>query len=307
MVAAVYGAAMGGGRLAALFGSDDNVVARALRKPAAELDVFDACAVACLHANEHGPLARGGDAPVAAAGFSGAFELLMVVTTNHFLHSKKIPDEDRPRKLLRLSLEQLRATGTPSVIEAAGLWNTAKHCIMGRVAVAKDALEEYSIFDQIVATLRLAGSPAEWSTISSGHSALAMAAMEVGSNVIKMHDGERRRPDKQALIASGLFDMCCEAVQSYELRAAAGRDDTQVMVLYQCLGRIRDGLDQPGSRAKIEAISSALHYCLLHDQVGLKEFGYTTAAVAANLCAGCFGRDDGDSKFVFTQGQVDNM
>jgi hypothetical protein len=165
---------------------------------------------------------------VAAAGFSGAFELLMVVTTNHFLHSKKIPDEDRPRKLLRLSLEQLRATGTPSVIEAAGLWNTAKHCIMGRVAVAKDALEEYSIFDQIVATLRLAGSPAEWSTISSGHSALAMAAMEVGSNVIKMHDGERWRPDTQALIAPGLFDMWCEAVQSYELRGAAGRDDTQV-------------------------------------------------------------------------------
>ena len=45
---------------------------------------------------------------MAAAGFSGAFELLMVVTTNHFLHSKKIPDEDRPRKLLRLSLGQLR-------------------------------------------------------------------------------------------------------------------------------------------------------------------------------------------------------
>ena len=55
IVVAVYGAAMGGRRLAALFGSDDNVVARALRKPAAELDVFDACAVACLHANEHGP------------------------------------------------------------------------------------------------------------------------------------------------------------------------------------------------------------------------------------------------------------
>jgi hypothetical protein len=223
-LAAVYGATMGGGRLAALFGSDDNVVARALRKPAAELDAIDARAVACLHANEHGPLARGGDAPVAAAGFSGAFDLPMVVTTNHFLHSKKMPDEDRPRKLLRLSLEQLRAT--PPVIEAAGLWNTAKHCIMGRVAVAKDALEEYSIFDQIVATLRLAGSPAEWSTISSGHSALAMAAMEVGSNVIKMHDGERRRPDMTSKLSSLLGCPTCGAKRCSPTSCVAPRAGT---------------------------------------------------------------------------------
>ena len=134
-----------------------------------------------------------------------------------------------------------------------------------------------------------------------------MFGLEVASNIIKLHAVEQHRPDKLALISSGMFDECLAVVQSYEQRGAADVHGTDGGMLYQCLGKIRDGLDQPGSVAKIRAASLAFGFCLSNDKVLIAEIGYTTATIAANICAGVFGRDDGENLFAFTQSQVDTM
>ena len=87
-----------------------------------------------------------------------------------------------------------------------------------------------------------------------------------------------------------------------------GVGDTNGPILYHCLARIRDGLDQPGSSDKIRAAASALAFCMSNNIVMSAEVGYTTAAVAANVAAGVFGRDDDESSpFVFEQQHVDAM
>ena len=68
---------MCGGRMAAALcnAEDDSVVARALRKPVAELDADDARAYGCQLAFEGQYCARGFSAPLRAAGFAGGADL----------------------------------------------------------------------------------------------------------------------------------------------------------------------------------------------------------------------------------------
>eukprot|EP01047_Picozoa_sp_COSAG01_P090109 COSAG01_NODE_22032_length_875_cov_0.612113_1_plen_175_part_10 len=76
---AVYGAAFGGGRTAALWGSEYNVAARALRKPAEELTAADARSIVFIETYKGACMMRGATKPLLAAGFPGAdwFTLFM--------------------------------------------------------------------------------------------------------------------------------------------------------------------------------------------------------------------------------------
>ena len=66
-------------------------------------------------------------------------------------------------------------------------------------------------------------------------------------------------------------------------------------------------MDQPDCRAKVRGIASSLAFVLANDLMVIEDIGLTTAATAANICAGVFGRDDGEREFVFTQKHVDTM
>ena len=78
--AAVYGAALGGGRMARLWNGEGNVIAVAVRKPAAELTRADARSFACAYAMFTPALARGNTAPFKAAGFATSMEYFGLVS-----------------------------------------------------------------------------------------------------------------------------------------------------------------------------------------------------------------------------------
>ena len=91
---------------------------------------------------------------------------------------------------------------------------------MSRPSVGKYALEELGIFELIVSTLRQVGSPIERLSISSNQGCMAAAALEACQYVIKCYSAEQHRPDKEALISSGLYAECLAMVQAYEQRGA---------------------------------------------------------------------------------------
>ena len=86
--AAVYGAAWSGGRFARWLNAEGNVIAAALRKPAAELTRADARSYACVRAMEVSALARGGTATWKAVGFT-AKEYLSFVSAHHMTRSAR--------------------------------------------------------------------------------------------------------------------------------------------------------------------------------------------------------------------------
>ena len=79
--ASLFGAALGEGRWSALWRSEDNVVAQALRKPAEELTREDALHLACADAFWAQASVRGYTKPYAAAGFATTMEFFGVFMT----------------------------------------------------------------------------------------------------------------------------------------------------------------------------------------------------------------------------------
>ena len=309
-IATMWAAAFGPlERLGNMWDAADNVVARALRKPAAELDAADARAYACQETYLGYMSARGADAPVRAAGCATVRDWLAIwLSADPITSKKKMPEDAHPRALLRLCLEMLGAEQQPpGALQATGLWTAVRNCLAGRPAVGKYA-RELGIFEIAVSNLRRAGTAAEWPSISSGHGAWAGYALNAVSETTKAHNADQVRPDKEALLSSGLLDACLAAVQAFEQRGTDGVADTHHWAIYHSLGLIRNMVGyQPECRAKVRGIASSLAFALENDLPAIEEIGLTAAATAANICAGVFGRDDGGSEFVFTQKHVDRM
>ena len=78
--AEMFGAALGGGQHARFFGAESNVIAEALRKPAAELTRADARSWACWVAHAPPGFARGATAAWKAAGFATTLEFFALVS-----------------------------------------------------------------------------------------------------------------------------------------------------------------------------------------------------------------------------------
>ena len=85
--ATIYGATFGEGRLGALWSSDSNVIARALRKPASELTAADVRSMVYVEAIDQFANIRGSTKPWAAAGLPG-MKWLMLMMSEHPLASK---------------------------------------------------------------------------------------------------------------------------------------------------------------------------------------------------------------------------
>ena len=81
---AVYGSALGEGRLAAYYRSTGSVLAQAVGKPASELTRADAGSFACANAYLPPSFARGITRPVAAAGFATTSALLALCMTEEW-------------------------------------------------------------------------------------------------------------------------------------------------------------------------------------------------------------------------------
>ena len=100
----------------------------------------------------------------------------------------------------------------------------------------------------------------------------------------KQFGGELSRPDLAACVASGLFDLCIEAIKAVAAAGVDGLQDTHHCALYYVLSVVRTCRAQPGSEGRIRSVADALAFCLMNDLDCVVDIGVTTGAMAAQIC-----------------------
>ena len=279
---AMHGAAFGDGGYERLWNSD-SVLNAALRKPASQLTRADAASYVCTIAYEPVCFAHGATAPWAATGFTamGFFDLCL---SDAILSKKKTPENDVPRKMLTLLLELLQSNELPEVeLAIGGAWYAVRFCLVGRSSLGPVTLE-CGVVELAVAHLHAIGSPADWISISRGKAGRAQGLLMAVIDIAKCFPGQASRPDLVAYVASGLFDLCIEAVAAFAAAGAEGLRDTHHTVLFFALSIVRDCRAQPGCESKIRSVAGSLGFCLMNDLDFLQAVGATTAGTAAQIC-----------------------
>jgi hypothetical protein len=276
----VFGAAFGDGGIERLWNSD-SVLYVALRKPATQLTRADAVSYACSHSYEPVSFARGCTSPFAAAGLT-VMQWFGLFMTEPIVSKKKMPEDDVPMKMMTLLLELLKSNELPE-LAIGGAWNAIHYCLTARLSVASVSLE-CGLSELAVSHLNAIGRPADWISISCGKAGRAHAVLVTISDVAKCFAGQEARPDLAASVASGMFDLCLEAVSAFAAAGVDGLRDTHHCSLYQAMAVVRNTRAQPGCEDKIRGVAGSLGFCLMNGLEYMQELGITTAAAAASIC-----------------------
>jgi hypothetical protein len=280
-VLAVHGAAFGEGGYERVYNAD-SVLHAALRQPAAQLTRADAVSYASLWAFEGPCYARGLTKPLAAAGLAALEYLGLWMSADPIVSKKKQPEDDVPTKMLTLLMELLKANELPE-LAIGGAWKGFFFCITGRPSLGPVALEHGAV-ELAVTHLQAIGSPADWVSISRGRTGRGYAVVQGISELTKCFAGEVSQPDLVACIASGLFDLCIEAIKAVAAAGVDGLQDTHSIALYWALAIVRACRTQPGCEGKIRGMADALTFCLMHDLDFIADVGISTASAAAQIC-----------------------
>jgi hypothetical protein len=280
-VVAVQGAAFGEGGYERLWNAD-SVVNAALRQPAAELTRADARSYACSCAYDSMISARGCTEPFRAVGFTGQEFFGLYMSAEPIISKKKQPDDGVPTKMVTLLLELLKANELPE-LAIGGAWSGVACCIMGRPSIGPVALK-HGIVELAVEHLKAIGSPADWVSISRGKAGRTYKLVCSIIETCKALSGEVSRPDLAACVASGLFDLCLEAITAVAAAGVVGLQDTHHGTLYFALSVVRICRAQPGCENKIRSAAAALAFCLMNDLDFIADLGVTTGATAAQIC-----------------------
>jgi hypothetical protein len=207
----VFSAAWSSGRLAQLWSSAENVVAKALRKPLQELGREDALNYACLYAaDRHVP--GGWVTRCRAVGLSTAEFASLYVNTELLVSQKKLPSDDVPKKMVGLLLDLIRA-GCDDLPELAvgGAWRAVVNCVIGRPAVAQYAFE-CGVFELIVECLRAIGGPLEWFAFGKhGGDGRVIYATQVAATILRTELTQSYKSDPR-FQRSGLVQEFVKAV-----------------------------------------------------------------------------------------------
>jgi hypothetical protein len=204
------------------------------------------------------------------------------LNTEPILSKKKQPNDDVPTKMLTLLLELLKANELPE-LAIGGAWTRVTMCIVGRPSIGHVVLE-HGIVELVVEHLKAIGSPADWVSISRGKAGRGYWAVRSIAEMCKHFSGGVSRPDLAACIASGLFDLCLEAITAVAAAGVDGLQDTHHGVLYFSLSVVRICRAQPGCEGKIRSAADVLAFCLMNDLDQIADLGATTGAVAAQIC-----------------------
>ena len=228
------------------------------------------------------------------------------MSTDPIISQKKMPSDDVPRRMMTLLLEMLKSgeLADDDDLLTDGTWNGVGFCLIGRPSLGPTALES-GIFELVVAQLNAHGSPADWVSLSRGKAGRAGRVMLSLPNVFRSFAGQVNRPDVVALVSSGLFELCVEAVAAFAAAGMDGLGDTDHYVVVSALGFLRSCLAEPDCEVKIRSAAPALAFCLENSLDDTEELGYTTQMCAAQVCCGVFGRDEGGSEFTFAQQHID--
>eukprot|EP01046_Picozoa_sp_COSAG06_P003154 COSAG06_NODE_119_length_23111_cov_51.658613_22_plen_387_part_00 len=227
------------------------------------------------------------------------------MSVDPIISKKLMPSDDVPGQMLTLLVELLRSGELPE-LAIGGAWVAAMMCLFGHPGLAPLAIE-LGLTELAAEQLHAIGSPADAVSISRGKAGRTQCMVQAPSELTKAaaFAGQATRPDLDAMVSSGLFDICLEMVAAVAAAGAEGLHDTNRQVLYSALNVLTYCGHQPGCEAKIRGVGSALGFCLENSLNVMEEVGRTTGAAAAKLCCSIFGRDEGGSGFTFTQQHVD--
>eukprot|EP01046_Picozoa_sp_COSAG06_P006602 COSAG06_NODE_312_length_17767_cov_17.644895_5_plen_374_part_00 len=278
---AVHGAAYGEGVYERLWNAD-SVLNTALRQPADQLTRADAVSCACSMANAGSSSAKSLTKLWDAAGLTVLELIGLFMTSDPIVSKKKQPEDDVPTKMLTLLLELLKANELPE-LAIGGAWQGFNHCVTGRPSLGPVALEHGAV-ELAVTQLKAIGSPADWVSISRSKAGRGSPVLQGIAEVTKLFAGEVSRPDLAACIASGLFDLCIEAIKAVAAVGVDGLQDTHHTVLYFTLSIVRACRAQPGCEGKTRGAADALAFCLINDLDFIVDIGATTASTAAQIC-----------------------
>ena len=221
------------------------------------------------------------------------------------MSQQKTPSDDVPRQMLTLLVELLRSGELPE-LAIGGAWRGFEGCLTGRPGLAPAAMN-LGLIDLAAEHCRAIGSPADIVSISRGMAGRAHRAILPVLSMTSFFAGQAERPDLAACVASGLFDLCIEIVVAFAAAGVDGLRDTNHSAVFVALGLLASVGTQPGCEAKIRGAASALAFCLENSLDQIEALGLTTGSVAAMLCCGVFGRDEGGSEFTFQQQHVDTL
>ena len=307
---AIFGAAHRSGRLLAAYDSLDSMVGQLLQKPPAELQRNDALDYACLAAMDAPASRFGWDPAIAAVDGGGVKEFARYACCAG--NQNLISNHKTWWRLAELLLDLLsQQPQRLPPLETGGAWTALNHCVMGRHELGKHLIDHCDIFPILAASLRAEGSGWLSAIHSRGDGVSASAQMLwVCVTVLKARAGEVERPDIAAFIASGLFDLCLSGAREFEVRGTVAVRHTvpgTILCIFTCL-RTSARCCTTTEIAKFRAASSSLAFAINPENNLCWYFPtFTTNAYAGQLCAAVFGRDEGDTGFIFSQASVDAM
>eukprot|EP01043_Picozoa_sp_COSAG02_P041955 COSAG02_NODE_3525_length_6615_cov_2.025629_8_plen_462_part_00 len=212
------------------------------------------------------------------------------------------PSNDVPKQLFLLLVELLRSRELLD-LAITGAWFQMEYCLFGRLELGHVAME-LGLFELGMEYLHGLGGPANAVSISLGKGGQAGAVVIAIAEVLKTFAGERSRPDIEACLSSGAFDMCVDMVVAFASAGVNGLQDANHMVVAHALLLLSKCASHPRCEAKIRGVATALTFCLEHTLDVLEEAGITSGSYAARVCCAVFGRDE-KSELVFTPLHID--
>lgn len=195
---------------------------------------------------------------------------------------KQMPSDDVPKQLLVLLAELIRSEELPE-LAIGGAWFRISQLFVGHPGLGPKAVD-IGLFDLVAEHLRALGNSSVAVSISCATPGRAYAAVSAAYNVLKAFAGHPTRPDVQACVASGVFDICIDMVAAFASRGMDGLQDTDHCALTHALNLCKVCSSEPGCEAKLRSVATALAFCLEHPLECIEEFGSSTGASAAQIC-----------------------
>ena len=175
------------------------------------------------------------------------------------LSRKKMPSDDVPLQMLTLLVELLRSGELPE-LAIDGAWFGVNQCLAMRPGLGPAAME-LGVIELAADHCRAIGSAADMVSISRGKVGRVYAPLMAAYNVTRLFGSQAERPDLAACVASGLFDICIEAVVAFAAAGVEGLRDTNHCVVVYALTWLAKCGSQPECQAKIRGAATALAFC----------------------------------------------
>eukprot|EP01050_Picozoa_sp_SAG11_P000974 SAG11_NODE_38_length_21705_cov_24.667453_12_plen_606_part_00 len=291
-------------RFATAWISTGNAYGAVFQKEPAQLTRDDVLTVAADTVLQTVHWTRGYDAGLVAAG---------IATMDHIgpwsqfdkLHPGNASDAVLER-LLMLALDVAREPHGISEMVQAGIWQVLGWSISGRRAALAMTMIEAGLLEVMVATLN-ENPPVEWLTWRTPTGMRAGGIFTFGWVLSTLNLPVNKI---QLLLEKGFIGVCIQALKTFEMQGASRVETTNVLAVEEPLNLMAMlDLTAPEAEPIVQQLeASTLQFIIQNDISHIKDMGYTTACMCAQVTALSFGKQEGGhGEFRFTQEMIENV